>query len=96
MRGVKKVEYRSGPTNVRGRVLIYASQSRYSAAYEAEMMAEYGIRNVACEELPRGVLVGTVDLFDCDGGKWHVRDPRRAVKLVKPQNQPQPVWFNPF
>jgi hypothetical protein len=60
------------------------------------MMAEYGIRDVACNDLPRGVLVGTVDLYDCNGGKWYVRDPRRAAKLLKPKNQPQPVWFNPF
>lgn len=96
MRGVKRIEYRNGPTNVRGRVLIYAGLGRYSAADEAAMMREYGIRDVACDDLPRGVLVGTVDLYDCDGGEWHVRDPQRAAKLVKPTNQPQPVWFYPF
>jgi hypothetical protein len=96
LRGVKKIEYRSGPTKVRGRVLIYAGLGRYSAANEAAMMREYGIHNVACDDLPRGVLVGTVDLFDCDGGEWHIRDPRRAAKLLKPKNQPQPVWFVPF
>jgi hypothetical protein len=96
MRGIKKMEHRSGPTHVRGRVLIYASLGRYSAADEADMMKDYGIRNVTCNRLPRGVLVGTVDLYDCDGGKWYVRDPRRASKLVKPKKQPQPVWFNPF
>jgi hypothetical protein len=96
LRGVKKVEYRSGPTHVRGRVLIYAGLGRYSAEKEADMMEEYGIRDVACDDLPRGVLVGTVDLYDCDGGEWHVRDPRRAEKPVGPTNQPQPVWFKPF
>src|SRR5262249_43992566 len=96
MRGVKKTEYRSGPTNVRGRVLIYAGLGRYSAADEAAMMREYRIGDVACDDLPRGVLVGTVDLHDCDGGEWHVRDPQRASKLLRPKNQPQPVWFNPF
>jgi hypothetical protein len=60
------------------------------------MMAEYGIRDVACDDLPRGVLVGTVDLFDCDGGEWYVHSPRRAANLRKPKNQPQPVWFIPF
>jgi hypothetical protein len=60
------------------------------------MMGEYGIRDVACNDLPRGVLVGIVDLYDCDGGEWYLRDPQRASKLVKPKNQPQPVWFIPF
>jgi hypothetical protein len=96
MRGIKKIEYRSGPTKVRGRVLIYAGLGRYSAADEADMMEEYGIRDVTCDDLPRGVLVGTVDLYDCDGGEWYVRDPQRAAELLKPKNQPQPVWFVPF
>jgi hypothetical protein len=96
MRGVKKIEYRSGPTKIRGRILIYASLGRYSAADEAQMMKEYGIKDVACDDLPRGVLIGSVELFDCDGGDWHVRKPERAEKLLKPKNQPQPVWFYPF
>jgi hypothetical protein len=96
MRGLKPIEYRSGPTNVRGRVQIYASRQRDSATDEAATMAEYGIRNVVCDNLPRGVLVGTVDLYDCDGGEWYVCDPRRATKFLKPKNQPQPVWFYPF
>lgn len=96
MRGVKKIEYRSGPTKIRGRILIYASLGRYSAKAETEMMADYGIRDVTCDELPRGVLIGSVELFDCDGGDWHVRKPERAEKLVPPTKQPQPVWFYPF
>lgn len=96
MRGVKKIEYRSGPTKIRGRILIYASLGRYSAADEAQMMKEYGIKDVACDDLPRGVLIGSVELFDCDGGDWHVRKPERAVKLIAPAKQPQPVWFYPF
>ncbi len=96
MRGVKKIEYRNSPTKIRERVYIYASLGRYSAGDEADMMDEYDIHAVSCEELPRGVLIGTVELFDCDGGDWHLRAPERAVKLLKPDKQPQPVWFRPF
>jgi hypothetical protein len=96
MRGIKKIEYRSAATHVRGRVLIYAGLGRYAAAEEAEMMEGYGIKDVSYDDLPRGVLVGTVDLYGCDGGKWYVRDPQRVEKLMRPKNQPQPVWFNPF
>jgi hypothetical protein len=67
-----------------------------TAVLEAEMMAEYGIDDVACDALPRGVLVGSVELYKCEGGDWHLRKPRRANKLVRPRNQPQPVWFRPF
>jgi hypothetical protein len=96
MRGVKKIEYRSAPTRIRGRIYIYyAAMGRYSAAKEAKMMAEYGIKDVPSDDLPRGVLVGTVELYDCDGGKWHLRKPERAKRLIKPKNHPQPVWFNP-
>jgi hypothetical protein len=96
MRGVKAIEYRTRQTNVRGRIYICASLGRYSAAEEAQMMAEYGIGDVDCDDLPHGVLVGTVELYDCDGGDWHVRKPERAKRLRKPINHPQPVWFNPL
>ena len=60
------------------------------------MMEDYGIIDVSCDDLPRGVLIGTVELYDCDVGDWHVRKPERAKKLRKPAKHPQPVWFNPF
>ncbi|MBS0261106.1 MAG: ASCH domain-containing protein [Planctomycetes bacterium] len=96
MRGVKKIEYRSGPTNVRERIFVYAAQGRYSADEEATMMKTYRIKDVACDDLPRGVLVGSVELYDCDGGDWLLRRPERAAKLVAPTQQPQPIWFYPF
>lgn len=49
MRG-RKIEYRTRPTKVRGKIYIYASLGRYSAAAEAAMMAEYGIDDVACDD----------------------------------------------
>lgn len=96
MRGVKKTEFRSGPTKIRGRIFIYASLGRYPAGDEDDMMAEYGINDVACDDLPRGVIIGTVDLHDCEEGDWHVKEPERAKTLRKPKNHPQPVWFKPF
>jgi hypothetical protein len=96
MRGTKTIEYRSQSTNVRGRILIYASQGRYAPEDETEMMAEYRIKDVSCEELPRGVIVGSVELHACDGGEWHLRKPERAKKLVRPTARPNPIWFYPF
>jgi hypothetical protein len=96
MRGIKGIEYRSGPTNVRGRIYIYASKTRYTAEEEDELMKEYGIRDVTCDDLPRGVIVGPVDLCDSDGGEWHVRDPQRVKKPLQAKNHPQPDWFYPF
>ena len=96
MRGTKTTEYRSGPTRNRGRILIYASLGRDDPEYEAEMMAEYRITDIACDDLVRGVLIGTVELHNCDGGQWFLRQPERLETLVKPQKHPQPSWFNPF
>jgi len=96
MRGVKTIEYRSAPTKIRGRIFIYASLGRYPVEDEAEMMDEYGIDDIACDQLPRGVLVGTVELYECNGGNWMLREPKREANLRKPEKHPQPIWFNPF
>lgn len=94
LRGIKKVEYRSQATNKRGRVLIYAS--RIPVADVPLWMKKYGIRDQAYDNLPRGVIVGSVEIYDCRGGEWQLRHPRRAAKLLKPRNRPQPLWFYPF
>jgi hypothetical protein len=55
---------------------------------------------VSVDKLRRGVLVGTVELYDCERGKhwweWSLRKPERAKRLIKPRKKPQPVWFKPF
>ena len=100
LRGVKSIEYRNRRTHIRARIMIYASLGRDPAEEEAAMMAAYGISDCRCDQLPRGVLVGTVELYDCTGQdedfQWHVRNPERAGELIKPTNHPQPSWFFPF
>lgn len=96
MRGIKTIEYRSRSTNVRGTIYIYASLGRYSKQDESEMLDDYGIVDVNCDELPRGFLIGTVDLFDCDDGEWYLRFPKRLETPIAPLVQPQPIWFYPF
>jgi hypothetical protein len=82
LRGVKQNEYRNRRTHIRGRILIYASPGRDSAEEAAAAMAEYGITDCGCDDLPRGVLVGSVELHDCTGPRRnfrsHVRNPERA------------------
>jgi hypothetical protein len=84
IRGVKKTEYRSAATKIRGRIYIYASLGRYDEDDEAEMIAQYGIDDANCYDLTRGVIIGSVDLYDCDEGDWHVKEPVRAKTLRKP------------
>ncbi|MBM3272936.1 ASCH domain-containing protein [Candidatus Kaiserbacteria bacterium] len=89
LRGEKTVECRSQSTNVRGRVYIYASLAK----------AEPGDEHLD-GDLPRGVIVGTVEIADCEGGdgefEWSLANPQRLAEPLPPQEQPQPVWFYPF
>lgn len=96
LRGVKKIVFRTRPTKVRGRVLIYAAEKRNSAEADAAYIAEYWIRDVSIDDdLPRGVLIGSVEIVCCDGGEWKLGRPIRAKELVRPKRQPQPSWFRP-
>lgn len=93
LRGAKKIEYRTVATNIRERVFIYASLS--SASIDAFARAR-----VKSEEVPTGVIVGSVEIVDCrrrrDAYEWHPARPLRAKRLRRPHNKPQPVWFIPF
>ncbi|GAB4403393.1 MAG: hypothetical protein OHK003_31250 [Anaerolineales bacterium] len=92
MRGTKKIEYRTVPANIRGRVYIYASKQPRVDAYE-KMGVEPGT-------FPAGVIVGTVEIIDCieKNGEYHwvLANPERLKKMIIPENRPNPVWFNPF
>jgi len=93
MLGTKKFEYRSMKTKRRARVYVYASLRNDLHAYE-EMGKEPG-------DFPNGVIVGTVEIVDCTlspgwGYKWHLANPKRLQKPLKPDNKGQPVWFIPF
>jgi hypothetical protein len=110
--GHKTIEVRSRRTNLRERVFIYAGLNRIEPEEEARIAARFGID---VDDLPRGVLVGTVaivgclalkvddsqaacfDIADTDGFyAWLLARPQRAEDLLKPKNQPQPMFFNPF
>ncbi len=51
---------------------------------------------VSDHELPRGLIVGTVEVTGCDGSngefEWQLSNP----EPLAPLEQPQPVWFYPF
>jgi ASCH domain len=93
MVGKKKFEYRSIPTKIRERVYVYASKKSGPEKRWKESGYEPGT-------LPTGVLVGSIEIVGCDGSsrdyKWKLASPKRAKRMLKPKNQPQPVWFRPF
>jgi hypothetical protein len=93
LRGTKKIEYRSRATKIRERVYIYASKT-------PRPIKDWEKMNMQPGDLPTGVLVGTVEITGCTGMpgdyKWHLANPQRLARMLKPKNQPQPVWFYPF
>ena len=96
LRGDKTVEYRTQPTKTRGRVYIYAALGSADLA-DAEVIRLLGSPLV---EVPRGVIVGTVEINDCVGSdgeyEWCLANPERLDPPIAPAEQPQPVWFHPF
>lgn len=100
LRGVKLEEYRSVPTTVRRRIYLYATKARYEPAEERAWLQRYGIADVVADELPRGVLAGTVEIVDCrerrGGFAWTLARPNRLERPRRPTGMPQPMWFRPF
>ncbi len=59
LRGIKTVEVRSTDTKQRGTIYIYASKQPAGNPFAEEAIRRHGLD---AESLPKGVLVGTVDL----------------------------------
>jgi len=101
LRGEKVIEYRSRATKIRGRFYIYAG-GKVEDDYDW-WMDFYGIDDVAYADLPRGVVVGTAELYDCSSEPdedgyyhWCLCNPEPVKELLKPLGQAQPAWFYPF
>ena len=88
VQGIKDVENRTWPTAHRGRLLIQASSQ-----VDASAMKDYGY---AAASLPRGALVGVVDLADCTrqrGSPWHLPG-HEGWYLANPRRFSRPVPFS--
>ncbi len=93
LRGEKRIEYRTRPTSVRGRVYIYAPLRPGPAEAFALAKASAG-------DLAAGVIVGSVEIVGCQarpgGYEWLLARPRRATAYLRPTRQPLPMFFYPF
>jgi hypothetical protein len=93
MRGDKRIEYRTMPTRITGRVLLYAS-------LKPGLLKEFKKLDKEPGDLPVGAILGSVEIVKCTGEpgdyKWHLANPRRLKKPLLPKKQPQPAWFFPF
>jgi hypothetical protein len=82
MEGIKPVENRTWRTNYRGVLAIQAGLGKRAEATGRALIEQNGF--VIPEELPRGMLLGTVELVEClpqpealarFGGAWVDADP---------------------
>ena len=62
MLGIKTIEIRRLPVRPGGPIYLYASKQPSKAAYAIEAAEKYGLE---IENLPRGVLVGTIHVAEC-------------------------------
>jgi hypothetical protein len=98
LRGIKTVEVRSTDTRQRGTIFIYASKQPAGNSFADEAILRHGLDR---ESLPKGVLVGTVELAE-SGPADEDDEPaacvpaeylegRFAWRLKNPQRLPEPV-----
>lgn len=95
LRGIKKLEYRSRLTHIRGVVYLYASvkDGNYDL-FRRQLKADPG-------DLPTGLILGTVEITDCvfidEYGEYGyvLKNPHRLRRPLRPLNQPQPVFWRP-
>jgi len=95
LRGQKKFEYRSMNTNIRERIYLYASANPFDDPETWRKM------KMQPGDLPTGVIVGTVEITDCDWDDkagcyaYTLANPRRLSVHLVPTNHPQPVFWRP-
>jgi predicted transcriptional regulator len=87
--GTKKREFRSRSTRIRERVYLYA----------AMRLAEGADLTPDLAALPKGLIVGSVEIADCrDLGHCYgyvLKNPRRYRYPVRASGQPQPGFWRP-
>jgi hypothetical protein len=112
LRGVKTIEVRSQPSQIRGTIYLYASKKPSSLDAAATAMALHALD---VDSLPKGLLVGTVEIVDsrpCTvadatascvpnellGGQqaWVLANPQRLATPLAVRFLPYGVWFYPF
>jgi hypothetical protein len=97
LEGKKKIEYRSRRMNIRERVYIYASLQPREDEHFERLLRKAGL---TIEELPRGCILGSVEIIDCqeneDGEwEWKLANPIKFKRRLFAKNSPQPVIWRP-
>ena len=93
LRGSKRLDYRSVPTNIRERVYLYAS---LKPRMEPENWR--GMKTTP-DKLPKGMIVGSVEIVDCKPHRYgfahKLANPRRLRSPLNAVNHPNPLWWRP-
>ena len=91
--GEKTAEYRTRPTNFRGRVYLYAAKKF------ADLSLPGADASKAELSLPRGLIIGSVNIVGCVRERecfaWQLREPIRYDTPVRAQGMPQPGFWKP-
>jgi hypothetical protein len=91
--GKKKLEYRSRPTNVRGRVWLYASLT------PVDDPRSWRKADKEPGSLPTGVIVGSVEIVGCKeigpGEFGYVLESPKRCEPWKSPKHAQPVFWRP-
>jgi hypothetical protein len=112
LRGIKTIEVRVVPTNVRGTIYLYAAKK---VATGTAVRNAVGKHALDMADLPLGMLVGTVEVVSCrrcrpidatgacvpaevldDKFGWQLANPSRLAEALEPRYLPYGVWFYPF
>ncbi|MFO1020835.1 MAG: ASCH domain-containing protein [Planctomycetales bacterium] len=112
LRGIKTVEIRSQPTQIRGTIYLYASKRDSTLECAAESIARH---ELTPEKFGRGKIVGTVELWNCRLATkkdaeaacvssdlltachaWELRHPKRFAEPLEVTFLPYGVWFYPW
>ena len=95
LRGVKRYEFRSRPTNIRERVYLYAAQQ------PADSRQQWRKARARPGSLRTGAILGTVEIVGCrwderrDCYAYRLVKPRRLKRVMHPRNPPSPVFWRP-
>ena len=92
--GIKDVENRFWPTNIRGRIFIHAGKNKDEFVEGMENLQRKGVKKLPKEEnLTFGAIIGSVEIVDCverHPSKWYAKGTIGFV-LAKPRKLKVPV-----
>ncbi len=106
--GIKTIENRSYPINYRGPLAIHVSKRLIPLHFPPKKLRKHLLPLAPIGDLPRGVIIGIVDLVDCQLYRpeyhidifatgpwcWILKNPRKFIEPIPCQGK-QGLWNVP-